>query len=181
MNLYCSECGVKLDIQANFCFKCGTKALHLTETAASVAVESTLDINPSSVDANQLEINYAGFWQRAVATFIDVVLWVVFSLAVAFLPIDEEFYGVMGFIIAWMYYGLLDSSSWQGTIGKKVMNIAVCDLDGNRISFLRASTRYFLHILSYIILFFGYLMVVFTRRKQALHDMISGCVVVKKY
>jgi len=51
----------------------------------------------------------------------------------------------------------------------------VTDLDGGRISFGRASVRFFGMLISTFILLIGFLMVLFTRRKQALHDIIAGC------
>ncbi len=58
------------------------------------------------------------------------------------------------------------------------MGIVVIGLDGQRISFLRATGRYFAKILSALILFIGFLMVAFTARKQALHDIIANTLVV---
>jgi uncharacterized RDD family membrane protein YckC len=60
------------------------------------------------------------------------------------------------------------------------LGIKVTDLSGNAISFGRATVRHFGKILSAIILLAGYLMVAFTAKKQGLHDMIAGCLVVKQ-
>ena len=54
----------------------------------------------------------------------------------------------------------------------------VTDLGGQPIGFGRASGRYFARILSSLILMIGYLMAAFTARKQSLHDLLSGCLVV---
>ncbi|WP_051681331.1 RDD family protein [Virgibacillus alimentarius] len=145
------------------------------------------DNYPTTYKRNRLEIQeqneqpdtmYAGFWQRVSATIIDCILWIIFIVAIVlFLPIDERAYGLIGLFLAWMYYALLDSSTWQGTIGKTAMNIIVCDKNGDRISFLRATARYYFHLLSNLTMLIGYLMVAVTEKKQALHDMASGCVV----
>ena len=94
----------------------------------------------------------------------------------------EDFTALDGFsiIAGWLYYALMESSSKQGTIGKQVMGIRVTDLEGNQISFGRASGRYFGKILSALILAIGYLMMLFTQKKQTLHDLMAGCMVVKK-
>lgn len=80
--------------------------------------------------------------------------------------------------IAWLYFAICESSAWQATLGKLALGIRVVDLDGNRISFLRATGRYFAKILSVMTIFIGYLMVAFTERKQGLHDMIAGTLVL---
>jgi uncharacterized RDD family membrane protein YckC len=87
---------------------------------------------------------------------------------------------IVGVILGWLYFALMESSSRQGTLGKMALGIKVTDLSGNAISFGRATVRHFGKILSTIILLAGYLMVAFTAKKQGLHDMIAGCLVVKQ-
>ncbi len=80
----------------------------------------------------------------------------------------------------WLYFALMESSVKQGTLGKMALGIIVTDANGNRISFGRATGRYFGKIISGAILCIGYIMAGFTEKKQALHDMIAGCLVVNK-
>ncbi len=80
----------------------------------------------------------------------------------------------------WLYFALMESSPKQGTLGKMALGIIVTDMSGNRLSFGRATGRYFGKILSGMILCIGYIMAGFTEKKQALHDMIAGCLVVNK-
>jgi uncharacterized RDD family membrane protein YckC len=80
----------------------------------------------------------------------------------------------------WLYFALMESSSKQGTLGKMALSIVVTDVNGNRITFGRATGRYFGKILSGLILYIGYIMVAFTEKKQGLHDMIAGTLVVNK-
>jgi uncharacterized RDD family membrane protein YckC len=71
--------------------------------------------------------------------------------------------------------------SFKGaTVGKMAMGLKVTDMEGNQISFLRASYRYFGKFLSSMILLIGYIMAGFTEKKQALHDIMANCLVVKK-
>lgn len=63
-------------------------------------------------------------------------------------------------------------------MGKLALGIRVTDLEGRRISFPRALGRYFAKFLSAIILGVGFLMVAWTQRKQGLHDMICGTLVL---
>lgn len=83
-------------------------------------------------------------------------------------------------VAAWLYFALMESSSKQATVGKMALSIIVTDLNGNRISFGRATGRFFGKFLSQMILMIGYIMAGFTEKKQALHDMIAGCLVVNK-
>ena len=84
-------------------------------------------------------------------------------------------------VMTWLYFALMESSVRQGTVGKIALGLFVTDLHGRRISFARASGRFFAKIITGLIPFFiGYMMAGFTEKKQALHDMIAGCLVLKK-
>lgn len=88
---------------------------------------------------------------------------------------------VAGIAIAgWLYFALMESSSPQGTLGKMALGVKVTDMAGNRISFGRATGRYFAKMISSLTLGVGYIMAGFTQQKQALHDIIAGCLVVNK-
>jgi len=81
----------------------------------------------------------------------------------------------------WLYFALLEASVHQGTVGKIAMGLFVTDLQGRRIGFGRASGRFFAKFVTQLIpLGIGYMMAGFTEKKQALHDMIAGCLVLKK-
>ncbi len=86
--------------------------------------------------------------------------------------------GGISIIIQWLYYALMESSSKQATLGKMVLGIKVTDMNGNRISFGRATGRYFGKIISGLILNVGYIMAAFTQKKQALHDLMANCLVI---
>lgn len=85
---------------------------------------------------------------------------------------------IVNTIIEWLYYSLMESSAKQATLGKIVLSIKVTDLSGNRVSFAKATGRYFGKILSGLILCVGYIIAGFTEKKQALHDILAGCLVV---
>ena len=136
-------------------------------------------------------MQYAGFWRRLVAAIIDGILVSIVTLIIggvlrlnSGLPTgpgsDNFLANLINLIIGWIYYAAMESSEKQATLGKMAIGIQVTDLEGNRISFGRATGRYFAKILSAIILLIGYIMAGFTARKQALHDMLAGCLVVKK-
>lgn len=146
---------------------------------------------------------YAGFWKRFVAYLIDSI---IFSIAYFIIAIpmglttglagaaegaDQEavaglssmFTGV-GLLITlfgpWLYFAIMESSKLQGTVGKLAMGIKVTTMEGAKISFLRATGRYFAKIISGLIFLIGYIIAGFTAKKQALHDMIAGTLVVNK-
>jgi uncharacterized RDD family membrane protein YckC len=76
------------------------------------------------------------------------------------------------------YFSIMESSNRQATLGKLVMRIKITDLRGERISFAKAGVRFFAKILSTNILLIGYLIALFTERKQALHDLLASTVVI---
>ena len=80
---------------------------------------------------------------------------------------------------SWLYFALMESSAKGATLGKLALGLRVTDLNGNRISFARATGRYFGKIVSGMILMIGYLMAGFTQQKQALHDIMAGCLVIR--
>lgn len=143
-----------------------------------------------------MEMRYAGFWKRVAALLIDTVITMVVGgliggmmglmLAVTNPTVDmdtgsmEAVFNLIGLLIGWVYFASMESSSYQATLGKMALGIRVCDLDGNRISFGRASGRHFAKILSGVLLLVGYLMAAFTAKKQGLHDMMASTLVIDK-
>ncbi|HET6553779.1 MAG TPA: RDD family protein [Dyella sp.] len=81
-------------------------------------------------------------------------------------------------VLVWLYFALCESSPWQGTLGKRALGIRVTGLQGERISFLRATGRYFAKIPSAMIFCIGFLMVAWTQRRQGLHDLIAQTLVL---
>jgi len=139
---------------------------------------------------------YAGFWIRVLAYLIDCLVMMAVSCPLGILlgvgvgatgadansdssTLTNGLSNVISILIGWLYCSLLESSSWQATVGKKVLGLKVTDLNGNRISFARATGRYFAQILSGMICFIGFIMVAFTEKKQGLHDMLASTLVVK--
>ncbi|MBX9604226.1 MAG: RDD family protein [Bryobacteraceae bacterium] len=78
----------------------------------------------------------------------------------------------------WFYFAYFESSESQATPGKKILGLKVIDVDGRRISFGRASGRFFGKLLSGALFNAGYIMAAFTARKQALHDMLASTLVI---
>ncbi|MEQ1474427.1 MAG: RDD family protein, partial [Candidatus Acidiferrum sp.] len=80
----------------------------------------------------------------------------------------------------WLYHAKMESSSWQATLGKKALNLRVTDMAGARVTFGRASGRHFAKLITGLIpLGVGFAMAGFTERRQTLHDMLAGCLVLR--
>jgi len=133
---------------------------------------------------------YAGFWKRFAAAIIDGFSLMIggfiiggfvgltYGLTTGTSQGSEILGNAVGIVMGWMYFALMESSSKQGTLGKMALGIKVTDLSGNAISFGKATGRHFSKIVSMIILSIGYLLAAFTPKKQGLHDMMAGCLVV---
>ena len=164
-----------------------------------------------AVSASAPRVEYAGFWLRLVALVIDnVILGFGFILIViplifltGFRRFFDEFHpgealndaGIFMLIVffflaatgalvfTWLYHALMECSEWQATVGKKALGLVVTDMDGQRVSFGRATGRHFGKIVTNLASFgigLGYLMAAFTQKKQALHDMLAGCLVLRR-
>jgi|WetSurMetagenome_2_1015567.scaffolds.fasta_scaffold264307_2 uncharacterized RDD family membrane protein YckC len=147
--------------------------------------------------------HYAGFWRRFLAYIIDQMIMGVLGIfiVIPFLAMmgiglwNEDFDPSVGLIVwligayltmiltiiigEWLYYALMESMK-GATLGKMALGITVTDMQGNRVTFGRASGRYFGKILSSLTLSIGYIIAGFTQQKQALHDIIARCLVITK-
>ncbi len=153
-----------------------------------------LDYYPDEENIDVVRVEYAGFWLRVVAIMLDVI-FMVFIIIFLFRFIDiidiigiidsvgsssYFFYFIMVRIVAvWFYFAFMESSQYQATFGKLIVGLKVTDMHGRRISFGRATGRYFAKILSYLILYVGFFMAGFTEKKQGLHDIVAECLVVR--
>lgn len=140
---------------------------------------------------------YADFKERFVAWWVDglLTLFATAMVAGAISNAINKHYGiyltnwddqiaadvtklVVAVLIGWVYEALQECSVYQATLGKRLVAIKVTDTQGRRISFGRATTRYFAKFLS-LISVYGYFACLVTERRQALHDLLAGTIVVK--
>jgi len=197
--MFCSKCGAAITDVAAVCPSCGqaTGGVRASACGGSYGM--------AAVPA----VAYAGFWLRFIAWIIDrFVLSAITSIvllpfvglpaildvlrgygpsrpeeAVPFMALFVRTFRhalPVGFVMTWLYYALMESSAWQGTLGKKALGLRVTDLQGNQVSFGRASGRFFSRIITWLTFFVGFIMAGFTGKKQALHDMIADCLVIKQ-
>lgn len=140
-----------------------------------------------------LHTAYAGFWWRAVAALIDALVVAVVAvvaggalglmIGVAVPDVGDGAIDVLGnilgIVVQWLYFALCESSAWMATPGKRACGLRVVDESGAQIGFGQATGRYFGKIISALILFVGFMMAGWTMRKQALHDLMSHCLVLR--
>jgi len=202
---FCNKCGAQNTAGSQFCSRCGASTSSTPGVGPAAAPGSTLPYSapPYSASAPSYPVvapvvgaGYGGFWIRVIAAIIDFII-----LRVVVSPIKLIFGGLglagmmsgihpIGLAIlgggvtfiallfaSWLYEAFMESSSYQATLGKMICGMKVTDLEGNRISFERATGRHFAKWLSGIILCIGYIMVGFTERKQGLHDLLAGTLV----
>jgi uncharacterized RDD family membrane protein YckC len=161
------------------------------------------DVELGGVAVNQPVAAVAGFWVRFFASLVDMVLLVlvllvfqtilgvVLGVALAFAGIPMErgsdastIVGatalVASVLVAWIFCAAMESSANQATPGKMVFGLVATAADGSRLSFHDATVRHFAKYLSTLSFLAGYFMVGFTEKKQGLHDLVAGSLVVKK-
>ncbi len=158
------------------------------------APPETYDFEDDAEEGNSGRVDYATFWARFAAVFLDGIICNVIAFVVGLVSgilmvssgVDPTDPGpqlglqLFGFVLQWIYMAGFTSSSYMATPGKMAIGIKVTDMQGNRISFGRATGRFFGKAISGLLLLIGYLMQPFTERKQALHDIMAGTLVVKK-
>jgi uncharacterized RDD family membrane protein YckC len=189
--IFCAKCRAVLPWNATVCTTCGAELAASTTPPAfrqpSVPDEEALTAAGVSPEVREIlfgrpsaitPASYAGFWIRGVALTIDTVLIVGLGLLLS------EYVAPAAAIVelvaaGFLYRPLMESSRTQGTIGKAFCGLVVTDTSGRRISIARAYARTLAHSLTDAFSF-TYLLVLFTRRKQALHDLIAGTLVLKK-
>jgi len=184
----CSSCNAPNASNARFCTNCGSSLMK-----ASAAPYQTPSSQPEAALVSAYA--FAGFWKRWLAYIIDGILFSSLFFLAIFLMTgslfnysssgEKEVMAIFGLFIFyfpawWLYFALMESSAFQGTLGKKIVGIKVTDINGQPINFGQATGRHFSSLLSGLSFDIGYLLAAFTARKQALHDMIANTLVVNK-
>jgi uncharacterized RDD family membrane protein YckC len=206
--MFCPRCGIRVVEGNRYCQACGQEVGAAVTAPAAIAGALPPPIAGTARVSEPLP--YAGFWVRFVASLVDglilvipfwlVVIALIFmfggfgmmlhrntadprAAAALLAPMFMLFFlGMIAFVVLeWLYFAGMESSARQATFGKSVMSLRVTDYEGRRISFGHATGRFFAKIVSGLIPFaIGYIMAGFTEKKQALHDLIAGTLVLKK-
>jgi len=147
---------------------------------------------------------YSGFWKRFLGFWIDKIVLSGIIYLICFIikiPSSEsliysginpyKLYGnssnttaiyvwIFIILLPWIYYAIFESSYLKATPGKIVLGMIVTNVSENKISFGVATIRYFSKFISFAIIGIGFLMVAFTKKEQALHDILAKTVVINK-
>lgn len=134
---------------------------------------------------------FAAFDQRLLAWAIDyfiIAMCFAVMLLLVFIFLQDQSVMIGAMLVsavlaplAKMIYGTIgDASEKQGTMGKRLLNIRVTDLAGNRISFSVALLRNASKIISALPLCLGYLYSFLNKKQQCLHDLMANTLVVKE-
>lgn len=204
--IFCSKCGAQNSAMAQSCQNCGLTLSSNLAPSQAAAPARAYAVAPPIAYVAAPAVPYGGFWIRFLAHLIDHIILGAVAAPLFFITVlpsiiriaqqaerDQEpspeliiaiissafVYIALAFVGQWLYEALLTSSSWQGTIGKRVVRLKVVDEAGNRISFGRATGRFFAKILSSMFFCIGFIMIGFTERKTGLHDMLAGTRVLR--
>jgi len=201
---FCSNCGQAFAVAAAV-----ARAPMMSSPVAAPTAGGVATVPAYAGYAAISRVEYAGFWVRFLAFLIDNAVvgigFVLILIPLIFLTGLGGFIGeihpnedmndvgifmlfgllflaaTVSLLLTWLYHALMESSEWQATLGKKVLGLVVTDMAGRRVSFGRATGRHFAKIITNMVpAFIGYIMAGFTERKQALHDMIAGCLVLRR-
>lgn len=103
--------------------------------------------------------------------------------APAFLLLCTSFFAAE----SWLYFALAESSAWRATLGKRLMGLYIADAAGKPVDFWRASMRFCTgRLLAHVPVLGGYYFVVdclcvgLFPHKRAIHDILSGCLVLRE-
>ncbi len=147
--------------------------------------ETVLEIPAEDLDlGTPAQLEYAGFWSRVAALIVDNAIVMIFGLAILIAASSAGAGAVVianlvYILVAILYWPLMECSERQATLGKQLLGLQVTDADGLRLNFVRALLRNLAKIISSLPFGLGFLLAAFTPRKQALHDMITKCLVVR--
>lgn len=158
----CSKCGAHSAQGVAFCRSCSAPIIGFSIDRSYAP--------PSEPSATPGDVRYAGFWRRAAAASIDIlVLAVPVAVVVSFLSVWQQTWPeflklhpgqtpaemsaafghsflVQVFVFflfsSWLYFAWMESSGWQATLGKRMLALRVTDKKGRRVSFWRASLRF---------------------------------------
>jgi len=192
----CSSCGNPLTPDGEFCLFCGD----VLKRPAQPPLPPTSRAGPHAPPPEpKPTFEYAGFWLRVWAGFIDIALEAAVTLLITLfvdsaMKIVSSRYGLSSitaryvtgiisiFVLtigAWLYCAFSESSAWRATLGKRVIGLQVLTASGQKLSFGAATVRHFMKFLSLFTAGVGFMMAGWTKRRQALHDMPQDCIVVR--
>jgi len=133
---------------------------------------------------------YAGFWIRIGASFIDGLLFAIFTLPLTMIVYGDALWesesfllGPADFLINYVLPAVVVVLFWlykSATPGKMVLKLKVVDATtGNVLTVGQAIGRYLAYFLASIPLLLGIIWIGFDKKKQGWHDKLANTVVIK--
>jgi uncharacterized RDD family membrane protein YckC len=207
--MYCSRCGATVADAAVFCPACGQSTGAAASANAQVGVLPPPPPQPQVV-AGPPVLYAGFWLRVVAAIIDGLILGIPlvaigFALFASAIPALTRMQGgppmlvfaavmprliVIGIIYivgTWLYWAGMESSDWQATLGKKALGLYVTDMEGRRTTFGRTSGRFwagrgigFVPSLGGLYFLISCIMAGLTEKKQALHDIISNCLVLRK-
>lgn len=201
--MFCPKCGKETDASGQFCQWCGAPI----ETAPAQPAAPAVQEEPEGPDLGKhagLGRRIVAFIVDAILILLlGIIILAFFNLIIGFryayyivishapiyslteagtvdaavIPIVAAF-GLLFFIIPWLYFAGFEASRSHATPGKVLMKVEVTDLEGSPLTFAQATLRHFAKYLSALIIFIGFLMIGLTKKRQGLHDKIAGTYVI---
>ena len=184
---YCASCGIRMQAQSGgtegvvYCTSCGTG--NSPEAAICVSCGSGLVSHrepprPSTVDREQVSVEYMGFWIRFFAQILDGAIFAIATIILLVLIGLVPFFIIL--FVPLFFYWLYKSIKCE-TLGRKIIGIQVVNASGERISFWEGLFREVIgKTVSAIFFYLGFIWVAFDRQKQGWHDKIASTYVVRK-
>jgi uncharacterized RDD family membrane protein YckC len=133
-------------------------------------------------------VQYAGFWIRFGAKFLDGIILNVIDLiikSILFGGLSQSGANpgvvLLAVLVQWVVmiaYGTYFVGTYGATPGKMACGLKVVTPEGEPVTYGRACGRYFAEILSGLILGIGYIMAAFDEEKRALHDRLCNTRVI---
>jgi uncharacterized RDD family membrane protein YckC len=207
--MYCSRCGAAVADGVAFCGACGQSmgAASATQTQVGVlpppppqaqAAAGTpvlyagfwLRVVAAIIDGFILGIPLVAIGFALFASTIPALTRMQgeppMVVLAAFMP-RLIVIGIIYIVGTWLYWAGMESTEWQATLGKKALGLYVTDMEGRRASFGKTSARFwagrgigFVPSLGGLYFIISCIMAGLTEKKQALHDIISNCLVLRK-
>lgn len=204
----CTRCGALIPVGDRFCSVCGTPVQVAQPAPQPQQWQQPMPQPqpwPQTVQAPYPQaVRYAGFWRRFIAALVDGlvvgIVWFVLSglydfaattflEGTAFSPDGAALERALWLsgagrwlllaLVIFGYFVLMESTARGASLGKMVLRIRVARADGGRTGLGRSLARTALKPVSALPLMLGFVVAGWNRKKQALHDLLSGCVVVR--
>ncbi len=176
MEVFCSKCLTVNKDKNQRCYNCG----------------EILSNTTSELKNNRIRL--ADFWIRLLAFIIDLfiilLLWNLLSFVVMNLlslsnfDIEPDILKLIFYIVAIIMMGaynvIMETSKRQATIGKQIFKLTVGDAEGNALSLGQVIRRTLAKLVTCLTLGVGYILILFNKEKQAIHDILVNTYVFKE-